>query len=279
MNRSEKLSLAAKVLRADRPLVIGHRGYCQFAPENTLPSFELAIAAGVDLVELDCHQTKDGVLVVIHDSHLNRSTDARKRWKKRNNPVHSRTAFEIEQLDAGSWFDQQFAQTRVPTLAVALETITRGSIALIESKSGDAPALAKLLRQKRFTHKVVVQSFDWHFLRSFHVLAPEVMLGALGPPKILSSGRKPAALFRRLNRDWLHAMEQTGAIIVVWNQQVSQKAIGLAHEKDIKVWVYTVNTERRARRLLQIGVDGLITDNPSLVWKAMALASRKRGVL
>jgi len=157
LNRSEKLSLVPKVLLADRPLVIGHRGYCQFAPENTLPSFELAKAAGVDLIELDCHQTKDGVLVVIHDSNLNRSTDARKRWKQRNNPVHSRTAFEIEELDAGSWFDQQFARTKVPTLAVALETITRGSIALIERKSGDAAGLVKLLRQKRLIHKVIVQ--------------------------------------------------------------------------------------------------------------------------
>lgn len=269
MNRSEKLSLA------DRPLVIGHRGYCQFAPENTLPSFELALAVGVDLIELDCHQTKDGVLVVIHDSNLNRTTDARKRWKQRNNSVRSRTAFEIEDLDAGSWFHQRFARTKVPTLSVALETITRGSIALIERKSGDAAGLVKLLRQRRLMDKVIVQSFDWHFLRALHVLAPELVLGALGPPKFLSSGRKPAALLRRLNRHWLRSMDQTGATIVVWNQQVSQKAIRLAHQKQIKVWVYTVNTERRARRLLRIGVDGLITDNPSLVWKAMAVAPRK----
>ena len=149
------------------------------------------------------------------------------------------------------------------------------SIALIERKSGDAAGLVKLLRQKRFIDKVIVQSFDWHFLRALHGLAPELVLGALGPPKTLSNGRKPAALFRRLNRVWIHSMKQTGAKIVVWNQQVSQKAIRLAHEQDLKVWVYTVNTERRARRLLRIGIDGLITDNPSLVWKAMALASRK----
>src|SRR5690242_17224727 len=75
---------ALKLIASARPLVIGHRGYCQLAPENTIPSFELAIAAGADLVELDYHQTKDDQLIVIHDAKLDRTTDAVRRWRKRS---------------------------------------------------------------------------------------------------------------------------------------------------------------------------------------------------
>jgi len=261
----------AKVLAGGRPLIIGHRGYSLFAPENTLSSFDLAIAAGVDLVELDCHQSKDGILIVIHDSNLNRTTDARGRWKQRLNNVNSRTAAEIQELDAGRWFDPKFSGLQVPTLAQALERIARRSIALIECKSGEPHNLVQLLREKRVVHKVIVQSFDWAFLRSVHVLEPELVLGALGPPKKLVNGRKPRAIFRRLNATWLKELQKTGASIGVWNQQLSRKAIQLARRQKIEVWVYTVNNPRRASRLLRLGVTGLITDNPSLIWKTLAL--------
>src|SRR5207247_364836 len=71
---------ALRILASPRPLVIGHRGYCQFAPENTLPSFTLALTAGADLVELDYYHTKDGQLIVMHDPDLDRTTDATNRW-------------------------------------------------------------------------------------------------------------------------------------------------------------------------------------------------------
>jgi glycerophosphoryl diester phosphodiesterase len=274
LRRFEKQWPVAKVLARERPLIIGHRGYSQFAPENTLRSFDLAIAAGVDLVELDCHQSKDGIPIVIHDSELSRTTDARQKWRRRLNVVHSRTAAEIQELDAGRWFDPKFTGLQVPTLAQAMERIARKSIALIECKSGDPRNLVQLLRERRMLHKVVVQSFDWSFLHAVHALEPNLVLGALGPPKKLVSGRKPRAIFRRLSATWLKEVQRTGASIAVWNQQVSRKSIQLAHQQGLQVWIYTVNTPRRASRLLHLGVDGLITDNPSLIWRALALAHR-----
>jgi glycerophosphoryl diester phosphodiesterase len=263
---------ALKVLTKERPLVIGHRGYCQFAPENTLPSFDLAIEAGVDLVELDFHQSKDGVLIVIHDADLRRTTDARRQWKKRVNRVNSRTATEIRDLDAGRWFHKKFGGVQVPTLAQAIERIGKESVALIEHKSGEANAVVKLLRETRTINRVVVQSFDWVFLQELHHLAPDLVIAALGPPKRLCSGRKPRGVFRGLHGGWLNELQKTHATVAVWNQQVSRKAVDLAHTQGIKVWVYTVNTERRARRLLRRGVDGLISDNPSIIWRALALS-------
>ena len=275
MTSPEMHSTAGKLIGSKRPLVIGHRGYAQFAPENTFPSFEMAIAAGADLIELDFRQTKDGVLMVIHDPGLNRTTDARRRWRRRSNRVDSRTALEIQTLDAGSWFGHKFVGTRMPVLAEALEMIQRHSVALIEHKAGSASKLIDLLREKRLINRVIVQSFDWAFLRQVHDLAPEQITGALGPPKVLCSGRKPAAIFRRLNGLWLRELHKTGVKIAVWNQQVSRKGVDLAHRRGFRVWVYTVNTQRRANRLLNAGVDGLITDNVSLIWKTIALRAAK----
>jgi len=277
MTVSEAHSTAPKLLASKRPLVIGHRGYAQFAPENTFPSFEMAVAAGADLIELDYRRSKDGVLMVIHDPELNRTTDARLRWRRRHNRVESRTALEIQTLDAGSWFGHEFVGTRVPVLAEALEVIQRSSVALVERKAGDAAGLVKLLREKHLINKVIVQSFDWAFLRALHRLAPEQVIGALGPPKVLCNGRKPAAIFRRLNGPWLRELQKSGARVAVWNQQVSRSGIQVAHQRGIKVWVYTVNTQRRANRLLNVGVDGMITDNISLVWRTIALRGSKHG--
>jgi glycerophosphoryl diester phosphodiesterase len=258
------------MLAKPRPLVIGHRGYAQFAPENTIPSFDLAMAAGVDLVELDCRQSKDGVLVVIHDPELRRTTNARQLWKRDRLKVHFRTAHELHQLDAGAWFGRQFAGAQIPTLTKAIERIAKRSIALIERKTGDPETFVKVLREKGVMNRVVVQSFDWAFLQRLHALAPDLMIGALGPPTNLCNGRRPRALFRRFNKSWLRELQKAGARIAVWNQQVSAKAVRQAHEQGIKVWIYTVNTRQRARRLFRMHVDGMISDNPSLIWKTLA---------
>src|SRR5215471_17864976 len=120
MNVTVEPKTAAEVIESKRVLVIGHRGFCHQAPENTLPSFRLALEAGVDLVELDYRHSRDEVPVVIHDPELNRTTDATARFRNRHVRVASKTATEIQSLDAGQWFDARFAGTRVPLLDVTL---------------------------------------------------------------------------------------------------------------------------------------------------------------
>jgi len=264
---------ALNMIASKRPLVIGHRGYWQFAPENTLPSFKLAMAAGADLVELDYHHTKDGKLIVIHDSELDRTTDATNRWPQKRIKIASKTAAEIQSLDAGSWFDAKYAGTKVPLLAEALDTIQQGSVTLIERKDGEPAECIKLLRNKDLINKVVVQAFDWEYLREFHELEPQQVLGALGPPTLLPDGKKPSRRGKELSAVWLDDLQKTGAKVAVWSQQVSKDAVQLAHERGLKVWVYTINDSALARRLLDMGVDGLITNNISLIWKTLALRS------
>ncbi len=253
------------------PLVIGHRGFSAIAPENTLPAFEFALTAGVDLVELDYRQTADGELVVIHDADLDRTTDARTRWNQRKIRVEARTVAEIKSLDAGAWFGSTFAGVRVPLLREALQLIQPRGVALLERKSGDATSTARLLEQTGSTGRVVIQSFDWNFLRELHELLPSQPLAALGPLTRLPGAKKKPGVFGQLNERWLKALSRTGASVVVWNKQVSLAAVRQAHERGLKVWIYTVDRPELARRLLDLGVDGLITNNPAVIWKSIAV--------
>src|ERR1022692_4210089 len=266
MKKSELVLPALILLSGNTPLVIGHRGYCALAPENTLPSFKLALEAGADLIELDYHHSNDGVPLVFHDETLDRTTDSRKRWKRSHVKVSDKTAAEIQTLDAGSWFDTIFAGTKVPLLTEALKFICdRGGVTLIEHKSGDAQTLVQLLREQEMINRVVVISFDWKFLRQFHELAPAQVLGALGPPTHLANGRRPAGIFRRLTLRLLEELAKTGAKLAVWNRQISKLAVRLAHQRGLKVWIYTVDDRRLAARLLDVGVNGLISKNPGLI--------------
>jgi glycerophosphoryl diester phosphodiesterase len=284
-------SQALRLIAGPRPLVIGHRGYSRVAPENTLPSFRQALVADADLVELDFHQAKDGTLVVIHDAELDRTTDARIRLGGRHILVETKTAAEILSLDAGRWFHRLYAGVKVPLLEQALETILEARVALLERKSGHASDCLKLLRQKRRVDRVIVQSFDWEYLREFHELEPTQVLGALGPPERLPGGERPPAVSARRRprlAPWLDEIHRTGSKIVIWNQYLSRQDVRLAHERGLRVWVYTINSSAMAKDLLELGVDGIITDNIPLIRRIIvpepylsesnqALASRRLG--
>lgn len=276
MSASAQPLAAPELVQTPRPLIIAHRGYSAIAPENTLPAFRMALATGADLVELDYYHSKDGVPIVLHDANLDRTTDAISRWGSKGIHPASRDAAELLSLDAGSWFDPAFANTRLPALTAALELIQgKGGVTLIERKEGDPATVVKLLRERNWINRVVVQSFDWQYLREFHALAPEQVLGALGVPKVLADGRKPPERPKTLSAAWLDDLQRTGARLVVWNREITADAVALAHQRGLKVWVYTINDPQEANRLLDLGVDGLITDNPGLLWRTLALRQRK----
>jgi glycerophosphoryl diester phosphodiesterase len=276
MNAAEPVAPALKLLEAKRPLIIGHRGYPQFAPENTLPSFRLAIESGADLVELDYYHSKDGVPVVVHDGTLDRTSDATNRWGGSKIPVAARTVAELLTLDAGSWFDPKYAGTRMPLLNEALDFIQgSGGITLIERKEGDAATCVKMLRDKSLVNRVIVQAFDWEYLKKFNELESLQVLGALGPPKLLADGSKPGDRPKQLDAAWLEDVVKTGAKAAVWNDQVTKEAVKEAHERGLKVWVYTINDPAAASKLLDLGVDGIITNNTGLLWRTLALRAMK----
>ncbi|HTL59318.1 MAG TPA: glycerophosphodiester phosphodiesterase family protein [Candidatus Limnocylindrales bacterium] len=262
MDSVETSTVVLRTIASKRPLVIAHRGFSGRAPENTVPSFELALAVGADLVELDARLTRDEKLIVIHDHELDRTTDAKRKWRRRHNRIDARSFSEIKELDAGAWFSRKFTGTQIPLLTEALALIRKASIPLIEQKAGSVLVYLDFLRQHNLVNEVIVQSFDWDFLATLNRLEPALTLGALGPAHLLVGGRKPLGISRKLNAAWLKQLAKTGARIAVWNRQVSKGGVRLAHERGLKVWVYTINEPRLAGRLLDIGVDGLITNEP-----------------
>jgi len=263
-----------KLLNAGRPLVIGHRGYCQMAPENTLPSFKLAKSAGADLVELDYHHTKDGVPVVIHDFELDRTTDAVAKWGGKKIRVDSKTAAELRALDAGKWFDARFADTRLPSLSEALDLIQDGSMTLIERKGGEAATLVKLLQERKLVNQLIVQSFDWAYLEDFHQQEPAQVLGALGPPAT-RGGKKLSDAEKMLDASWIAGAAKTGARVIGWSQNVTREAVALAHAQGLQVWIYTIDEPALANQFLDWGVDGIISNNPAIIWRTLALRGLK----
>lgn len=261
---------ALQRLQAEHPLVIAHRGYSKAAPENTLPAFRLGVETGSDLVELDYHHSADGVPVVMHDFTLDRTTDAVVRLGRTGVAVRDLPAASIQELDAGAWYGAPFSGTRVPLLTEALDVIQAGSVTLIERKAGDAATCAQLLQARGLVNHVVVQSFDWAYLRELHALLPAQVLGALGPTG-RPDGRPLSEAERQLSPAHLDAIVAAGARVAVWSRDVSAPAIAAAHARGLRVWVYTIDDPAAAAALVALGVDGIITNEPKLM--AVALKS------
>lgn len=262
--KSAELTPAEALLAKQRPLVIAHRGYSMVAPENTVPAFKLALTAAADLVELDYHHSKDGIPVVFHDFTLERTSDAGAKIA-----ISEKTVSALQQLDAGKWFSANFVGTRIPTLEESLAVIQQGGVTLIERKAGEARTLAELLQQKKLVNQVIVQAFDWKYLADLHKLLPDQILGALGPTGTID-GRKLTDQEKQLSKAWIDAAWGAGARVVGWNKLIDAEAVRYAHEQEMEVWVYTLNDAPTIERILAMGVDGVITDNPALGWRVLA---------
>lgn len=225
-------------------------------PENTLPAFASAVATGANLVELDYRHSADGVPVVIHDEFLDRTTNAPAIFGRSKLAVAACTVEQMKRLDAGSWFGPPFAGTPLATLEEALDVIHAESRALIEQKAGDAKTLVDLLHRKKLLDTAIVQSFDWTFLAECNQLVPRLSLAALGK-SLLTAAR-------------LDEIERTGARIVAWKQErLGRREIAAVHRRGWQCFAYTVNDLRRARTLVEWGLDGLITDVPAEMMRVL----------
>jgi glycerophosphoryl diester phosphodiesterase len=243
-------------------MVIAHRGNSSVAPENTLPAFQSALDAKVDLVELDYYHSADGVPVVIHDKILDRTTNAEDVLGQPKLLVDGLLLADLRKLDVGTWFDDKFAGTKMPTLVESLDLIQTSSVTLIERKAGDAATLVKLLEEMQLTDRVVVQAFDWNFLAECRRLSPRLALGTL-------SG-KPA------NAEQIKAAAATGADIIVWDhEKIGRREIAQIHQLRKKAWAYTIDDPQRAKQLIAAGLDGIITNKPA---DMMPLRNAERGV-
>jgi len=259
--RASEPTPARKLVSSPGVLIIAHRGNSSVAPENTLPAFAKALAAKADLVELDYHHSADGVPLVIHDDSLDRTTNAQELLGKKMVLVADLPAAELAKLDAGLWFNDDFKGTKLPTLVEALTAIQAGSTTLIERKAGDAATLVKLLEQEKLTEKVVVQAFDWEFVKECRKLSPTLTLCTL-------SGKAA-------NHEQIEAAAATGADVIVWNhEKLRREQVGLIHKLGKKAWVYTIDDPQHAADFIAAGIDGVITNKPATMIRLRESRSR-----
>lgn len=247
------LATRLRRMAAEAPVVVAHRGASAACPENTLPAFRRAIGQGAGMIELDVRQTRDGVWVCLHDATLDRTTDIEERTGRRDVAVTAVTAAELGELDAGSWKATDFAGTAPPTLEEALSVIQDGSIAMIEHKDGAAADMVALLRRLDLVDDVLVQSFDWEFLRAVHELEPELTLGALGPTKGA----------RRLDEATEGRIAGLGAVLVHWNRrELRVEDVDRLHDRDLLVCTYTIDDDPGLIGAAAMGVDLVTTNRP-----------------
>lgn len=173
---------AAKPKKVD---IIAHRGASGYAPENTMAAFEKALQMKADYIELDVQMSKDGELVIIHDTTVNRTTDINSKLPV---AVKNLTLAELRKLDAGSFFAPQFAGERIPTFEEVLDRY-KGKIGLlIELKEpsrypGIEEKVSAALKERRMDKpnngKIIVQSFDFNSVYKIHQLLPSMPTGVL----------------------------------------------------------------------------------------------------
>lgn len=244
---------AAALVSTPGVLIIGHRGASAHAPENTIPAFEAAIKAKANLVELDYYHSKDQVPVVFHDKDLDRTTDAEQVLGAAKIKVVDTSLDDLKRLDAGKWFKPQFAGTKIPTLLEGVSAIQAGSMTLIERKSGDAKTIVKFLDEHKLRQDVVVQAFDWEYLADCHKRAPDLVLGALGSKELT-----PLKIAQA---------KRAGAAVIGWkHEDLTKDNIDAVHKAGLRCWAYTVNDTRRGKQLIEMGLDGIITDDPAAMY-------------
>ncbi|TDD80150.1 glycerophosphodiester phosphodiesterase [Actinomadura darangshiensis] len=246
---------------------VAHRGASAYAPENTLAAFRLAEAKQADMFELDVQETKDHQLVIMHDTTLDRTTDAeevypdRKPWK-----VGDFTLAEIEKLDAGSWFAKKYEDERVPTLGRVLSAMRgKGLGLLLEIKSPElypgveeriAAALRRSpswLRYDPGERRLVVQSFDWESVRRFHDVLPKVPTGLLGTPKVAD----------------LPELAKYADQINPTYGDLTKAYVDKVHDARMDVLTWTLNDSADMEKAVGLGVDGIITNEPDVLRKVL----------
>ncbi|MGE0042860.1 MAG: glycerophosphodiester phosphodiesterase [Vicinamibacterales bacterium] len=250
------------VFAADRPLVFAHRGGARLAPENTLPAFARGLAAGADGLECDVHLSRDGVPVVIHDPTLERTTDAA-------GPVGARTAAELARVDAGCRFRGPDgspwggARAAVPALAEVLHTFPAARV-IVEMKGQSAAlgqAVAGVVRAAGAGDRVCLGAFSHVTLAAARAAAPELATSA-------SLDEARGTLYRSWIR-WPLARPRPYAAFQVPEafgrlRVVRPAFVRQAHREGQLVQVWVVDREADVRRLLDWGVDGIISDRPDL---------------
>jgi glycerophosphoryl diester phosphodiesterase len=252
-------------------MVLAHRGASAYAPDHSLEAIELALEQGADAIEVDVHLTKDGHPVLHHGGDMSENTQA-------SGPVGSFTLEELRALDAGYRFTPDNGATfphrgrghTVVTVAEALETFPTVRFNLDIKERRAAAATRQLIDRYDASDRVLLAAFySWQ-------RAPAIS-GYAGPRSITLDQMLPLQLLHwvRLDRLWPIHVDAFQLPEVHWGfRVVTPRLITSAHQRGIRVHVWTVDDERDMERLLDWGVDGIITNKPDTAVQARSRRQR-----
>lgn len=257
---------------APEPWAIAHQGGRGLWPENTLYAFAHAEKLGVDVLEMDLRATVDGEIVVMHDATVDGTTDGSGR-------VDEMTLAEIRELDAGYRFEDAAGTfphrgtgLTVPTLEEVLSAFSTARL-ILEMKEFTpelAASLCEILDEDRATERVLVASFDHDSMLTFREACPTVATSAT---------MREGLLLYQLNRMRLASLYRSPALALQIPERLGEtrvvepRLLELADAFNVKVQVWTVNDEADMKRLLDMGVHGIMTDYPDRLLRLMGRAS------
>lgn len=233
-----------------KPMIFAHRGACALAPENTLPSFELAVTHLADAIELDAKLSRDGVVMVIHDLTVDRTTNGKGK-------VKDLTLKDLKELDAGSFFGKDFSGITIPTLDEVFECVGHKLIVNVEltnykSSSDDlVEKVVEVVKRHKMEDRVLFSSFLPKNLVKSRILLPQSPVALLCLPGVM--GMISRSRFSR---------HYSPKIIHPYLSDVNDRYVEHEHRAGRRIHVWTVNEEVDIRRLQAAGVDGVFTDNP-----------------
>ncbi len=260
-------STSIKNLKGKEFQVIAHKGASSLAPENTMVAFEKALEFGVDQIELDVRNTADEKIVVFHDQRLDRIAR-----DTLGNPitrfVHDYTLEELKQFDIGSWFDSKFADQRIPVLKEVLDLVDGRCKVLIEIKHLDHPhyhdfaekLVNAIHQEKNGADWIILQSSENKYLEQVHKLDPHIQTKAL----IIGEDSAPLLAFyieTRVHLGRAKADSRLSALNPDWTT-LSPRRVFRMHARGYEVYAYPVNEREDMIKMLNAGVDGIITDYP-----------------
>lgn len=239
------------------PIAFAHRGGGGEAPENTLAAFEIAVALGYRYLETDVHLTRDGVLVAFHDERLDRVTD-------RTGAIAELGIAEVEAADAGHTFSPDRGRTfpfrgcgiRVPRLEAILARWTDARVNIDPKSDACVEPLVALLDRLGAWERVCVGSFSDRRLHRIRALARGRACTSMGPHAVaLARLTTASGVMRRLGADCIQVPISRGPIPIV-----TERFIAAAHSARLPVHVWTINEETTINELLDLEVDGIMTD-------------------
>ncbi len=239
--------------RERRPRLVAHRGAGGQAPENTAAAIRRALALGIGVIEVDARVSRDGVVMLLHDATLERTTDG-------TGPVAARTAAELARLDAGGWYAARFAGGRVLTLPQALGLIDgRARVNIdIKTEAAIAPVL-RLLDGSDWRDRVLISGCVAEGAKEVRRLDPAIDL-------LLNHGEVPADAGDGRAGWWagfLAAATELGALgLNVDYRLVTAEFCAVAQRAGLQVWTYTIDDPVRYRAVAETGVDYITSNWP-----------------